>query len=122
MGEMWGIGAYERLAARFTPVHERLVERLDVQPGERLLDLATGTGAVAILAARAGATVTGLDLAEPMLAKARLAAEEAGVEVHFDLGDVEHLPYDDASFDVVASRSGSSSRPTTPTSRTSCAG
>jgi ubiquinone/menaquinone biosynthesis C-methylase UbiE len=106
VGEVWGIGAYERLAARFAPVHDRLVELLDVQPGERLLDLATGTGAVAIRAARAGALVTGLDLAEPMLAKARVAAEEAGVDIQFELGDVEHLPYDDASFDVVASAFG----------------
>lgn len=106
MSEVWGIGAYERLAARFTPVHERLVEVLAVQPGERVLDLATGTGAVAILEAKAGADVTGLDLAEPMLAKARAGAESAGVEVRFDLGDVEHLPYDDEAFDVVSSAFG----------------
>ena len=107
MSEIWANTAtYERLAARFTPVHERLVELLDVQPDVRLLDLATGTGAVALLAARAGADVTGLDLAEPMIAKARAAAEEAGLEVRFDLGNVEHLPYDDASFDIVASAFG----------------
>ena len=100
------MGAYERLAARFTPVHERLVELLAIRPGERVLDLATGTGAVAILAARTGADVTGLDIAEPMLAKARAAAESAGVDVRFDLGDVEHLPYEDASFDVVSSSFG----------------
>jgi SAM-dependent methyltransferase len=106
VSEVWGIGTYERLAAWFTPVHERLVEALRIEPSERLLDLATGTGAVAILAAQAGAEVTGLDLAEPMLAKAHAAADEAGVDVHFDLGDVEHLPYDDASFDVVSSAFG----------------
>ncbi len=106
MGELWGIGAYERLVARLTPVHERLVEQLGLRPGERVLDLATGTGAVAIRAARAGAAVTSLDLAEPMLAKARAAADEARVGVQFDLGDVEHLPYDDSSFDVVASAFG----------------
>jgi SAM-dependent methyltransferase len=106
VSEVWGIGTYERLAAWFTPVHERLVDALRIEPGERLLDLATGTGAVAILAARAGADVTGLDLAEPMLAKAHTAADEAGVDVHFDLGNVEHLPYEDASFDVVSSAFG----------------
>jgi len=71
-----------------------------------VLDLATGTGAVALLAARAGAEVTGLDLAEPMIAKARAAAAQAGLDVRFDLGNVEHLPYDDASFDVVTSAFG----------------
>jgi SAM-dependent methyltransferase len=106
VSEVWSIGTYERLAAWFTPVHERLVEVLHLEPGERLLDLATGTGAVAILAARAGAEATGLDLAEPMLAKARAAADDAGVDVEFELGDVEHLPYDDASFDVIASAFG----------------
>ncbi len=106
MSEVWGIGTYERLAGWFTPVHERLVEMLHLGPGERVLDLATGTGAVAILAARAGGEVTGIDLTEPMLAKASTAARQAGVDVRFDLGNVEHLPYDDASFDVVVSSFG----------------
>ena len=106
MSEVWSSGTYERLAGWFTPVHERLVDLLQIEPGERVLDLATGPGAVAILAARAGADVTGLDLAEPMLAKARAAAEQAGVDVRFDLGNVEHLPYEDASFDVIASSFG----------------
>ena len=61
-----------------------------------MLDLATGTGAVAIRAARTGADGDRLDLAEPMLAKARDGAEEAGVDDRFDLGNVEYLPYDDA--------------------------
>jgi SAM-dependent methyltransferase len=106
VSEVWGIGTYERLAARFAPVHERLVELLKIRPGEQLLDLATGTGAVAIRAAQAGAGVTALDIAEPMLAKAQSAAESAGIDIRFDLGDVEHLPYDDASFDVVSSAFG----------------
>ena len=106
MSEVWGIGTYERMAGLFTPVHERLAEGLSIQPGERVLDLATGTGAVAILAAQAGGEVTGLDLAEPMLSKARRAAREAGVDIRFDLGNVEHLPYDDASFDAVSSSFG----------------
>lgn len=106
MSEVWSIGTYERLAAWFSPVHERLVDVLHLEPGERMLDLATGTGAVAILAAGAGVEVTGVDIAEPMLAKARAAARAAGVDVQFELGNVEHLSYDDASFDVVASSFG----------------
>jgi ubiquinone/menaquinone biosynthesis C-methylase UbiE len=103
MSEVWSVGAYERLAARFHPVHDQLVELLDVAPGERVLDLATGTGEVAVRAARRGGVVTGIDLAEPMLAKARARASAEDVEVTFDLGDVEYLPYDDASFDVLVS-------------------
>src|SRR5579862_5860765 len=104
--EMWGVGTYERLAARFAPVHDELITRLRPQDGERFLDLATGTGEVAVRAARAGADVTALDVAEPMLEKARRRADEEGVSIRFDLGDVEYLPYDDASFDVVSSNFG----------------
>jgi SAM-dependent methyltransferase len=106
MSEIWSVGSYERIAARFAPVHDQLIELLAIVPGERLLDLASGTGEVAIRAGRAGATVTAIDIAEPMIEKARRRAEEEGVEVTFDLGDVEYLPYDDASFDVLASAFG----------------
>jgi SAM-dependent methyltransferase len=106
MSEIWSVGSYERIAARFAPVHDQLIELLAIAPGERLLDLASGTGEVAIRAGRAGATVTAIDIAEPMIEKARRRAEEEGVEVTFDLGDVEYLPYDDASFDVLASAFG----------------
>jgi ubiquinone/menaquinone biosynthesis C-methylase UbiE len=106
MSEVWSAGTYERLAARFAPVHDELVERLAIAPGERVLDLATGTGEVALRAAGRGAEVTGIDVAEPMLEKARRRADEAGVPVTFDRGDVEYLPYDDGSFDVVVSSFG----------------
>jgi ubiquinone/menaquinone biosynthesis C-methylase UbiE len=106
MSEIWSVGSYERIAARFAPVHDQLVELLGIGRGDRLLDLASGTGEVAIRAARAGATVTAIDLGAPMIEKARRSAEEAGVDVTFDIGDVEYLPYDDASFDVLASAFG----------------
>jgi SAM-dependent methyltransferase len=106
MSEVWSAGTYERLAARFGPVQEQLVDGLHIEPGDRVLDLATGSGEVAVRAAARGAEVTGVDLAEPMLAKARKRAEEAGVHVTFDLGDVEYLPYEDACFDVVVSNFG----------------
>jgi ubiquinone/menaquinone biosynthesis C-methylase UbiE len=106
MSEVWSAGTYERLAARFAPVQDHLVSLLDIEPGQRVLDLATGTGEVAVRAARRGAAVTGIDAAEPMLAKARQRADEHGVAIAFDLGDVEYLPYDDASFDVILSSFG----------------
>jgi len=104
--EIWSVGSYERIAARFAPVQDELVERLRVQPGDRVLDLATGTGEVAIRAARAGGEVTAIDIAEPMIEKARRRAQEAGAAVKFDVGDVEYLPYDDACFDALASNFG----------------
>jgi SAM-dependent methyltransferase len=104
--EVWGEGTYERLAARLAPVQDQLVNLLGIARGERVLDLATGTGEVALRAARAGATVTGIDIAEPMLAKAREHAEEERLDVTFDHGDVEYLPYEDGCFDVVVSNFG----------------
>lgn len=104
--EIWGAGTYERLAARFKPVQDELVNLVQVQQGERVLDLATGTGDVALRAARAGGIVTGIDSTEPMLAKARDRAAEEGLDVTFDLGDVEYLPYEDGCFDVLVSNFG----------------
>ena len=96
MSEVWSAGTYERLAARFAPVQDQLVEALRIGSGDRVLDLATGTGEVAVRAAARGAEVTGIDIAEPMLVKARRRAQEEGAQVAFDLGDVEYLPYEDA--------------------------
>jgi SAM-dependent methyltransferase len=106
MSEVWSAGTYERLAARFAPVQDELIERLAIQPGERVLDLATGTGEVARRAARLGANVSAIDFAGPMLEQARLGAEEEGLKIAFELGDIEYLPYDDARFDVLASNFG----------------
>jgi ubiquinone/menaquinone biosynthesis C-methylase UbiE len=99
--DLWGAAEYRQLAGRLAPVHDELVERLAIQPGERVLDVATGTGEVAIRAARRGAEVTGVDIAPRMLDVARDAS--AGLSIRFDAGDVQNLPYADASFDVVVS-------------------
>jgi ubiquinone/menaquinone biosynthesis C-methylase UbiE len=106
MSEVWSAGAYERLAARFAPVQDELVDVLAIGPGDRVLDVATGTGEVAVRAAVRGAQVTGIDVAEPMLAKARQRAAEERLEIAFDRGDAEYLPYEDACFDVVVSSFG----------------
>ncbi len=104
--EMWGSAPWERVAETLAPLHDHLVEELSPRAGERWLDVATGTGAVAIRAARAGADVTGLDLAPRLVETAKRLAAEEGLAIRFDIGDCEHLPYDDASFDVVASAVG----------------
>jgi SAM-dependent methyltransferase len=77
-----------------------------VRPGERFLDLACGTGGVALVAARVGADVTGLDFSADQIVKARAAAEAAGLSIRYDEGDAQALPYADASFDVAASAFG----------------
>ena len=68
--DLWNEGMYERLASVLEPVHDELFERLAPQPGEHWLDLGSGTGAIALRAARAGATVVAIDSSAPLLDKA----------------------------------------------------
>jgi SAM-dependent methyltransferase len=103
---MWGNGPYERITNTIRDIHELVVEKVDPNPGERLLDAATGTGAVAILAARRGADVVGQDLAPVLIDTARERAAEEGATVEFEVGDAEAMTYDDASFDIVTSTCG----------------
>ena len=104
--EAWDEATHDRLGAVLEPVQDELVQRLAPKDGERWLDLATGTGAIAVRAAQAGADVTAIDGSSPMLERARTDAEEAGLSIRFDLGDVEYLPYDDGEFEVLASNFG----------------
>jgi ubiquinone/menaquinone biosynthesis C-methylase UbiE len=82
------------------------VNRLDLKPGMKVLDVACGTGNQSIPAARTGATVTGLDLAPNLLEQARKRAASEGLKVDFIEGDAEQLPHADASFDLVMSMFG----------------
>ncbi|HVU77221.1 MAG TPA: methyltransferase domain-containing protein [Gaiellaceae bacterium] len=106
MSDVWGAGTYERFAARLAPVQDQLVDLLKIGPGDRVLDLATGTGEVAVRAARRGASVTAIDITEPMLVKARERSAQESLAIAFDRGDVEYLPYEDACFDVLVSNFG----------------
>jgi SAM-dependent methyltransferase len=104
--EAWDEATHDRLAAVLDPVQDELVVRLAPKDGERWLDLATGTGPIAMLAAHAGAEVTAIDGSAPILARARADAEDAGLSIRFDVGDIEYLPYDDGEFDVLVSNFG----------------
>jgi SAM-dependent methyltransferase len=84
----------------------RLVKFAGIHPGQRVLDVACGTGVVAVTAARLGAKVTGLDLTPELLERARYNSKIAEVEVDWREGDVESLPFDKDSFDVVVSQFG----------------
>ncbi len=83
-----------------------LVKRASLRPGQRVLDVACGTGVVAVTAARLGAKVTGLDLTPELLERARENSQIAGVEIDWHEGDAEKLPFDDATFDIVLSQFG----------------
>jgi len=97
---------YERLSAMFEPVHDELTGRLAPQPGERLLDLGSGTASIAIRAARAGADAVAIDSSAPLLDKVREDIEQDALSVQLDAGSVEYLPYEDGEFDVLASAFG----------------
>ena len=103
---MWGNGTYERVTDTIRDLHAIVVERADPKPGERVLDAATGTGAAAILAARSGAEVVGMDIAPALIDTARERAAEEGVPIEFEVGDAEEMSYEDAAFDVVLSTCG----------------
>lgn len=105
-GRVWGSAPWECLALTMADIHDDLVTRLAPRRGERWLDVATGTGAVALRAARSGAEVTAQDIAPRLLDWARSLAAAEGLTVAFDVGDVADLPYADRSFDVVSSAHG----------------
>lgn len=102
--EMWS--SFAPTAMFTTPVAGHLVAFAGITAGERVLDVGTGTGVVAITAARAGAHVKGVDLTPALLEEARHNARIARVQVEWKEGDAEALPYPDASFDVVTSEFG----------------
>jgi SAM-dependent methyltransferase len=103
---VWGSAPWENIAPYLSPVHEHLARVLAPRPGLRWLDVATGTGALALVAARGGADVTGVDLAPGLIETARRLAAEEGLAVRFEVGDAEALPVEDASFRAVSSAMG----------------
>jgi SAM-dependent methyltransferase len=99
---MWMDGNYDYFSRFMESSATEFLDRLDVPPGAALLDVACGSGQLALIAARRGAHVTGIDIAANSIAAARGRAAAEGLEAQFDEGDAEALPYPDASFDVVA--------------------
>jgi len=102
--EGWGL--FTPIAAFTTIPAASLVKHARLKAGEKVLDVACGTGVVAVTAAGIGAKVSALDLSPVLLDHARANARTAGFDIDFVEGDAEALPHADASFDVVLSQFG----------------
>ena len=104
--KMWSSGDYNKIAAVTVAVNETLVTQAAIAPGERVLDVATGTGHAALAAARIGASVTGIDYVPTLLDIARRRAAAEQLDVEFVEASAEDLPFPDESFDVAISAIG----------------
>jgi SAM-dependent methyltransferase len=106
MRNTWMAGDFGQIARFSEAAAAAFVDRLHLKPGTRVLDVACGTGNLSIPAARAGAKVTGIDIAPNLLEQARRRAEAETLIAKFEEGDAEKLPYAESSFDVVMSMFG----------------
>lgn len=100
---IWMSGDYGHFATYMVPGAMDFFPTLGIKPGEKVLDVGCGAGQLSLPAARAGAIVTGIDIAPNLLQQAEARAEAEGLKIRFDEGDAEALPYDAASFDLVFS-------------------
>ncbi len=110
----WGAGDYPLMARHLETAAGAAVEVAVVGPGDRVLDVATGTGNAALLAAQRGAQVVGVDSEPALLEVAEQRAAEAGPQIQWLTGDVTALPVPDGSADVVMSVFGVLTRRTSP--------
>ena len=102
----WMSGDYGLFATYLEPGALEFFSRIPIEPGMRILDVACGAGQISIPAARAGAKVTGIDIAANLIEQARARAQAENLDARFDEGDAEMLPYEDSSFDLVISLIG----------------
>jgi SAM-dependent methyltransferase len=102
----WTSGDFGRIARSYERGAAEFIARLELEPGDEVLDVACGTGNLALPAARAGATVTGVDIAPNLIAQAKARAAEEKQSILFDVGDAEALAYADHEFDVAVSMFG----------------
>jgi SAM-dependent methyltransferase len=103
---IWMAGDFGQIANYVVQAGIDFIKRTPIKPGSRVLDVACGTGNVSLPAARAGAVVTGVDIAPNLLEQARKRAAAEHLNIRFDEGDAEDLPYADGEFDIVVTMFG----------------
>ena len=108
LASVWnsGGGSYNEVSRGIADSIEHCVLRLDPKPGERILDLATGTGWTSRVVARRGAKVTGGDISTELLAFASERAKAEGLDIEYRVADAESLPFSDGEFDAIISTCG----------------
>lgn len=106
MKATWEDGDYANFAKYMQDGAIEILESCQLSPGQRVLDIGCGAGQSAIPAAQQGHQVVGVDIAENLIEHASERARYEGLNVQFDVGDAENLPYEDNSFDVVISMIG----------------
>ena len=102
----WEAGDFGQVAKYIEPVAAEFMAELPLRAGVRLLDVACGTGNLAVIAAGKGCETAGVDIAANLLAQARERAKAEGLAIDYREGDAEALPYADRSFDVTVSMFG----------------
>jgi ubiquinone/menaquinone biosynthesis C-methylase UbiE len=103
---IWMAGDFGQIANYAVHAGVDFIARTPIKNGDRVLDVACGTGNVSLPAARAGAEVTGVDIAPNLLEQARKRASAENLKIQFDEGDAEDLPYRDGEFDIVVTMFG----------------
>ena len=99
----WSTGDYSIIGARIALTSEHLIDTADLRSGDRVLDVACGSGNASLAAARAGCRVTGVDYVPSLLERSRTRAAAEGLDIDFTTGDAQALPFEDASFDAAIS-------------------
>ncbi|HWI21347.1 MAG TPA: class I SAM-dependent methyltransferase [Baekduia sp.] len=99
----WGLGEYERTARELAPAAAVAIDALRPHSGQRVLDVACGTGNAALLAAAKGATVTGVDASKRLLEVAAQRARTEALEAEWQVAELTELPFADDTFDSVVS-------------------
>lgn len=106
MADTWANGDFGVIAHTLMPAAEDFVNSLEIKPGEKVLDVACGSGNLAVLAAQKNADVKGIDIVDDLIRQSIERAEGNNLNIKFIVGDAEDMPYPDNEFDYVITMFG----------------